>query len=70
MKKKKLNSIENCIKNVLNKTKTQKLTTFVRAIKNCFVGHMRPAGCRLTYSTRLLWMEIYINCVLYNLLLL
>jgi hypothetical protein len=32
------------MKNVMNKNKTQKLTTFMRTIKNCFPGHMRPAG--------------------------
>jgi hypothetical protein len=42
--KKELNSIENCMKNLLIKNKTQKLTTFVRAIKNRFAGHMRPVG--------------------------
>jgi hypothetical protein len=35
------------MKNLLNKNKTQKLTTLVRAIKNCFAGHMRPPGGRL-----------------------
>jgi hypothetical protein len=28
----------------LNINRTKKLTTFVRAIKNCFTGHMQPAA--------------------------
>jgi hypothetical protein len=45
------------MKNLLNKNKTQKLTNFVRAIKNCFAGHMQPAGRGLPTPG----IEIYIR---------